>query len=711
MSIPVPDAVQYHEVTWNLGHAKNGTTSLAGARGRVKFEATVTAVAYSEVTILPAPVETPVIGGVMTPVELLENTPGVWNWKVTPSVGVQWAPFHVDVEGPVNLASAATMPGAGPVRVVKGDRGAQGASLASLEQIADDTLQGVIHDPLTGTSTVENYTLPRGPVGPYGGTEVTDPQVASYIAAGTATRNAMDARYSQLTHSHTNVKTYGAKGDGRVFYDGSATAGSATLTCPSGTFTSTDVGKRVTITDTADATKVVTGTVAAVTSATSLTMTATAAATVAGSLAVVSNDTTAFQAAITACPKGGVVYVPAGVYGITTGLTLLDNKSMIGDGYEYSLVERTVSRGSVLLAVAPMTGSAVLTAGKAHNGLEEIGNGHSRIEHLAVDGQNIAAFGILVDGYRKRVRFVQAWRGIQCAMRMQSQNGMVESCIIGQQSIGNALHVQAGDVKILGNDIRQGGGHQIYAYAAADLVVMHNHLYGAFNGWVTNGPDSANIYLDNPPNSQPFCVNINDNLFDGTNGPHVWVKLRENTYMTGLSFQGNQLLQNTGWPSGEASVMRIDIAAGSSLRGYAIHGTTGTASGGYYKAILEKTGEGALTHGSMTGNAIRGCLEFWVGQRPEAVAGNVIARTGASTFATLTENAGKETQSVPGQVKVFLIPHGLAKVPRTVHVAPGSLDAAAEHFVTVDASTIRVEYLTVRPTGTSNMVWHWSAAL
>ena len=187
MSIPVPDAVQYHEVTWNLGHAKNGTTSLAGARGRVKFEATATAVAYSEATVLPAPVETPVIDGVMTPVDLLESMPGIWNWKITPSVGVQWAPFHIDVEGPVNLASAATMPGAGPVRVVKGDRGAQGASLVSLEQIADDTLRSVIEDPLTGTSEVETFTLPRGPVGPYGGTEVTDPQVASWIEDPTTT--------------------------------------------------------------------------------------------------------------------------------------------------------------------------------------------------------------------------------------------------------------------------------------------------------------------------------------------------------------------------------------------------------------------------------------------------------------------------------------------------------------------------------------------
>lgn len=204
MSVPVPDAVQYHEVTWTLGHAKNGTTTLAGARGRVRFEAAATAVAYSEATILPAPVETPVIAGFMTPVELLQSEPGIWNWKVSPSVGVQWAPFHVDVEGPVNLASAATTPGTGPVRVVKGDRGAQGASLVALEQVADDTLQGVIEDPLTGQTLVQEYALPRGPEGPYGGTVVTDPQIASMVAdGGTSTRAALDAATIEATTQKT----------------------------------------------------------------------------------------------------------------------------------------------------------------------------------------------------------------------------------------------------------------------------------------------------------------------------------------------------------------------------------------------------------------------------------------------------------------------------------------------------------------------------
>lgn len=198
MSIPLPSALKRSRVEWILGRA--GTTgSLTGARGVVQFRASAVAIAYSDRSVLPDPIETPVVAGVMTPVNLIVNDPDDWNWEVTVKVGVPWEPFSIDVpEGGLNLASAAPTPGKGPVRVLKGDQGVQGVSLTSLEQIADDTLRGTIHDPLTGATTTRNYVLPRGPEGPYGGTEVTDPQVASMIAeAGTTTRAAVDTAVAE----------------------------------------------------------------------------------------------------------------------------------------------------------------------------------------------------------------------------------------------------------------------------------------------------------------------------------------------------------------------------------------------------------------------------------------------------------------------------------------------------------------------------------
>ncbi|WP_170931832.1 glycosyl hydrolase family 28-related protein [Brachybacterium massiliense] len=114
---------------------------------------------------------------------LVENDPEVWNWKVTPRLGVAWPAFHIDVTGPTNVASAAVTPGKGPVRVVKGDEGPPGPP-------GDE-----------------------GPEGPYGGTSVTDPQVASYLASDTATRAAVKAYVSELL-PRFDVRDYGAVGDG-----------------------------------------------------------------------------------------------------------------------------------------------------------------------------------------------------------------------------------------------------------------------------------------------------------------------------------------------------------------------------------------------------------------------------------------------------------------------------------------------------------------
>ena len=122
MTIPIPSGMTRGRVSWRTGHDRAGST-LPGASGTVRFEPTAVAVAYSTATVLPEPVETPIIAGVMTPVDLQVNDPEIWNWRVTPLVGVAWEPFHVDVPGPVDLATAVVVPGVGPVRAVKGEKG------------------------------------------------------------------------------------------------------------------------------------------------------------------------------------------------------------------------------------------------------------------------------------------------------------------------------------------------------------------------------------------------------------------------------------------------------------------------------------------------------------------------------------------------------------------------------------------------------------
>lgn len=210
MSIPIPSALVRHQVTWPIGWAGGTAGPLAGARGHVTFEASATVIAYSEATVLPEAVTTPVIGGVMVPVDLIENDPEVWNWKVTPRLGVSWDSFHINVDGPVNIASAATTPGKGPVRVVKGDQGYQGKSVTRMSQVDESLLRADLSDPATGEVETEYFDLPRGPEGPFGGTEVTAPQVADMIATNSTVREALDQSYRR----GFSVTEWGAKGDG-----------------------------------------------------------------------------------------------------------------------------------------------------------------------------------------------------------------------------------------------------------------------------------------------------------------------------------------------------------------------------------------------------------------------------------------------------------------------------------------------------------------
>ena len=122
MSIPMPQSMDQEPVTWTLAHT-TGRESLAGARGFVRFEPTAHAVAFPSMTVLPRPVEARVVEGVMEPVDLMVNDPELWNWRVTPEVGVPWTAFHVDVLAPVDLATVAVVPGKGPIRAVTGPPG------------------------------------------------------------------------------------------------------------------------------------------------------------------------------------------------------------------------------------------------------------------------------------------------------------------------------------------------------------------------------------------------------------------------------------------------------------------------------------------------------------------------------------------------------------------------------------------------------------
>ena len=158
MSIPTPPDLAEGRITWTVG--RGSSRALSAGRGFVRFRPSAVATSFSTASALLEPVETPVIAGVMTPVNLIQNDPEVWNWVVEPVLGVPWEPFPIDVDGPVDLATAAVSPGKGPIRAVKGARG------VGLDGTIENLGGGLFRFRLEDGTLTDAVQMAPGPAGP-----------------------------------------------------------------------------------------------------------------------------------------------------------------------------------------------------------------------------------------------------------------------------------------------------------------------------------------------------------------------------------------------------------------------------------------------------------------------------------------------------------------------------------------------------------------
>jgi len=133
-----------------------------------------------------------------------------------------------------------------------------------------------------------------------------------------------------------NVKTeYGAKGDGIELYDGAITSGLTTFTSATASFTSSDIGKVITIFGAGGTNVDLTSTISSINSSTSIEIANAASATVSSSVfRYGTDDTAAIQSAITAIYNSGngvlagEVFFPAGIY-LVNGAFNKTNNSQI----------------------------------------------------------------------------------------------------------------------------------------------------------------------------------------------------------------------------------------------------------------------------------------------------------------------------------------------------------------------------------------------
>lgn len=191
MAITIPTG----KVTWTLlEEIPAPTFATIPVEGLVRFEPTAVAVGYQGVTLLPATQDAVVKAGVMESVQLPVNNPEIWNWRVSPLVGRAWPAFHIDVTSAgVDLATAAVVPGVGPIRAVRGPAGPAStvpgppgpASTITIGTVTKATEPGAT---MTGDAPdqVLNLVLPKGDPGP-ASTVPGPPGPANALSIGTVT--------------------------------------------------------------------------------------------------------------------------------------------------------------------------------------------------------------------------------------------------------------------------------------------------------------------------------------------------------------------------------------------------------------------------------------------------------------------------------------------------------------------------------------------
>lgn len=110
------------------------------------------------------------------------------------------------------------------------------------------------------------------------------------------------------------------------------------------------------------------------------------------------DDTTALQAAIDACPRGGIVYLPRGVYKTTATLDLKNGVTLLGS-HANLMVGPGMGNADYPCYIqpqGPFTGTSVLQIIGDDDGIHPAISGEQRLVNLMIDGSQLS--GTAVDG-------------------------------------------------------------------------------------------------------------------------------------------------------------------------------------------------------------------------------------------------------------------------------------------------------------------------
>ena len=429
-----------------------------------------------------------------------------------------------------------------------------------------------------------------------------------------------------------NVKStaYGAKGDTLYASGGAMTAASAVLTVTDPVFAAGDVGKKVGVPGAGMAGAVLGTTISAFTSATQVTLAAAAATSVTGARVVFGTDDTAeIQDALDAAAvAGGMVFIPAGTYLVTSDLTVSSGVTVAGVGHT-SLLASTGAANNHFLRMFGATQVAIRDLGIDVNSTNDFRQGISIMDSGGVPSEDV---------YVERCHIFNsagspAGHTMMAVVAQNARRVWIRGNLIEGMQIKAAGGAGAEEVHVVGNTIRDPHEYGVSFVVTSspavlrDCTVSGNLITGIDNaGGIYLGNDSPNAEVDILCERISVCGNV---MSGGLRTTAKWIALRLGTLTRDVEISGN-LMRWTGegtLPSGtsgilvsprsntevavENLVVSGNVVAGSDQPGIWVGVEPGTLNGLVVEGNTLSGTRGILltgkvSNGRVTGNVVRG---------------------------------------------------------------------------------------------------------
>ena len=278
----------------------------------------------------------------------------------------------------------------------------------------------------------------------------------------------------------------------------------------------------------------------------------------------VTDDTLAIQAALAACPMGGIVYLPAGAYRTSAPLTIPPAVTLQGTHTNLMTVPGLTDPPCYIRPLASFVGAAVIMLVDAATGGYSTISAEHRILNVMIDGQDLPA-GTPVDG-------LSAKGNIQ---NVGLRDFTVRQCTGNGIYCGSNLGINPYSWRLARVMLDNNHGHGLSVQIMTDLTLLDVQAIGNF----ANG-----FNIINAANSQAIGCRAE---WNGNNGYHL-----TGDWATGTG-SGGMLLGDCSTDRNGFNGVLVDATGNAPIQIENLHtrrdGRNGGAGGGGYAGLKVDT--------------------------------------------------------------------------------------------------------------------------